>query len=590
MTPHPNRRFGFIWLWVLVPLVFTLWLSWKWTPNFPHADHWGLESGLLLDDAAGRVGWQTFAGQMNDSRYALPRLIHLQLAKATQWNLQIEAALCVLMGGGIAILAWWICRRTLTGRAADWTAALLSLLILSPHQSMNWNFGVQVCYLLTVGTALGTAAVFLTKWNLVRQTAAGIFLATLGCWSFAPGWLGWGLVIWGILGWARRTRLAAIVIALAATLAAMALNLVLYFRDYQFQEGIPLTQKLTQQWPAITHYFFNMMGAPFAEGWLRNNNAGRARMQDNLGPALSAVLLLWLGFLAVLHRRDLLRRTGSAPAWIWSGLAGWALLLVGLVSLARTGNVLSNAFASRYLAFSIWAWAAALILTQLLAPGRLRRILTGTGLLIFLWGYASGMLTGIRQMQKEGYTMRLLQGSLTMSSVAPEPLGLRGNTPEMHAMLPAVQRLDELGYIHPPLVRSPLVSDATIAENPFIEGNLVEITRDPLLKITGFAIDHRRGGPADCVVLSFQPDGGEEIWWTPITGRSLQPFKQFATQRGLTGEHARIGWVWESGQDPLNYQVVTPPARPCIIRAYALDGRTGIFYRLNGEMPLPPAP
>lgn len=181
MTPHPNRRFGFIWLWVLVPLLFTLWLSWRWTPNFPHADHWSLESGLLLDDAAGRVTWETFAGQMNDSRYLIPRLIHLQLAKATQWNLQIEAALCVLMGGGIAILTWWMTRRTLPGRAADWTAGLLSLLILSPHQDMNWNFGVQVCYLLTVGTALGTAAVFLTHWSLRRQTAAAILLATLGC-------------------------------------------------------------------------------------------------------------------------------------------------------------------------------------------------------------------------------------------------------------------------------------------------------------------------------------------------------------------------------------------------------------------------
>lgn len=586
-TPHPSRRFGYSWLWVLLPLCWTLWLSWKGTPNFPHADHWALESTMLLADADGTLNWGTMAEQMNDSRYLLPRVCHLLLARATHWNLQIEAAVCVLMGGGIAILTWWCVRRSLAGRTADGVAAGLSLLILSPHQTMNWNFGVQICYFLTVATGLGITAVFLTRWSLARQTAAGILTATAGAWSFAPGWLAWGLVIWGVLGWVRRSRALALATALLTVLAAIGLNAWIYFSGYAFQEGIPLSQKLLTQWHGILLYFMNTLGAPFAEGWLQSNNAGRARMQDLLAPLLSGILLLWLAALALWHRRDLLRRTGSTPSWMWAGLAGWSLLLTAVVSLARTGNTLSNAFASRYIAFTIWAWAAALILTFMLPPGRKRRYLLVPMTLLLLWGWLAGALTGVKQFQKDRYTMRLLQGALTMSAVAPEPLGLRGNDPMMHLILPRVERLDELGYLHPRLVRSQLVADAGVQESDLIEGKILDIAPGPPLRISGYAIDYRRHGPADSIVLSYQEAGGEEIWWTPITARVMEKsLKKKANAKGLEGEDARIGWVWEGGQKSSHYKTVTPPARPCTIRAYALDGITGTFYRLKGSLPL----
>ncbi|MDB6070428.1 MAG: hypothetical protein JWL81_1599 [Verrucomicrobiales bacterium] len=590
-TPHPNRRFGFLWLWVLVPLCYTLFLAWKWTPDFPHADHWGLESDLFLADSHGGLTWDLLADQKNDSRYVLSRLCYWWIGKATAWNLRVEAAICVLMGGGIAILAWWMARRTIPGRAADWTGALMSLLILSPHQAMNWNFGVQICYFLPIGAAVGISALHLTRLSLARQTAAGILLAMVATWSFAPGWLAWGLVIWGILGWLGRLRPAAVVLALIAVCAALGANAAFYFKNYIFQEGIPLTQKLAERGTEIAHYFLKMLGAPLAEGWLQPNQAARGAVLDRLSPTLSILLLVWIVFILNLHRRDLLRRRGASPAWAWIGIGGWSLLAVGMVSLARTGNVLSHPFASRYLAFTLWAWLAAFVLTLMLPPGKTRRILVPAGALLLLWGWAAGAATGVKQMHKDWNGMRLLQGALTLSAVAPEPQGLRGNDPAMHNWLPIVSRLDELGYLRPRLVRSPLVADAQVSSNPAIQGQIREIITSPTLSIHGHAIDPRRGGVADSIILSYQEEGGQEIWWTPVTARTMdKTSKKIAAAEGLEGEHARIGWIWEAGIDATHYQIVPLPARPCIIRAYVLDAETGKFHPLEGAIGYQPAP
>ncbi len=595
MSPAPHsspRRFGWVWLGVLVPLAFTLWLSWTWTPNFPRADHWGMESDLMVADPSQALSWNLLAQQFNDSRYVLSRLCFLALGKATGWNLQVEAAACVLMAGGIAVLAWWMARRSLPGRAADGAGALMALLILSPHQVMNWNFGVQICYFLPVGSAVATAAVFLTRWSLARQTLAGILIATLGSWSFANGWLTWGLVAWGVLGGYRRGGMRPVAVALFAVLLAVAANLLAYFHGYHFQESIPLSQKLAQRSGAIVHYFLNTLGAGLAEGWLQPNQAQRSQLLDRLAPPLALLALAWLGSLVLWHRRDLWQRGGASPAWMWIGLAGWSLLVVALVALARTGNVLSHPFASRYLAFSLWAWAAALVLSLMLPPGRPRRFLAISGSALLLWGWASGAATGIKQLHKDAYTMRLLHGTLTMALVAPEPQGLRANDPMMHLLLERLQRLDDLGYLQPPLVRSPLVSQATVRQDPAVEGQLLPIPPGSPPIISGYAIDHRRQGPADAVVLSLQPEGGPEIWWTPVSGRTLdKAFKKQANAQGLSGEHARIGWIWEASPNPAPYQIVTPPpALPCVVRAYALDTRSGTFYRLQGEQRLAPPP
>jgi len=61
-----------------------------------------------------------------------------------------------------------------------------------------------------------------------------------------------------------------------------------------------------------------------------------------------------------------------------------------------------------------------------------------------------------------------------------------------------------------------------------------------------------------------------------------------ANAKGMEGEDTRIGWIWEGGQDSTHYKTITPPARPCTIRAYVLDGITGTFFRLKGSLPLNP--
>jgi hypothetical protein len=264
-------------------------------------------------------------------------------------------------------------------------------------------------------------------------------------------------------------------------------------------------------------------------------------------------------------------------------------MLTGVVALARTGNVLSHQFSSRYLAFTLWIWIAALVLTLTLPAGRLRRILLGTGLCLMIYGWAVGVPPGIRSLQKDGYNMRLLQGSLTLAKVAPGPATLRRNDPWMHRILPDVSQLSDLGYIRPPLVESPFVSDAAVVPDPAIKGSLTGLSLLPHPTITGYAYDHRRQGPADAIILSLQPEGGQEIWWTPVTARRLdKDAKAIIKKLDLSGEHARIGWIWEFDSNPEGYRIVSPPtSHDVVVRAYVLDVRTGKFHPLSGEKILP---
>ena len=589
MTSFPHRsRFGFTWLWVLVPMLLTLGLSWTWTPDFPHADHWGLESDLMIAQAEGGVTWDLLATQKNDSRYVVSRLFFLWIGQATNWNLRVEAAMCVLMAGGIAVLAWWMVRRTVAGRLADLTGFFLALIILSPLQVMNWNFGVQICYFLPVAAAAGTAAVFMSRWDLARQTTAGIVFAMIASWSFASGFLVWGLVIWGVLGWLGRTHSRKVVWALGLTSLAMAGNVWFYFSGYHWPPGPSLREKLTSETWEVFRYFMDLLGAGFATGLPLGNQSRRLAIMALLAPVVAVALLAWIAVLLGTLRRELLRRTGSTPAWMWVGLGGWSMLLTGVIALARTGNVLSHQFSSRYLAFTVWAWIACLVLTLTLPAGRLRRVLLKAGLAVMILGWAAGVPVGIRAMQKEGYHMRLLQGSLTMSKVAPGPATLKRNDPQMHRILPDVQKLSARGYLRPPLVDSPLVADAAVVADPAIEGEITDLVVEPRLIVTGYAYDNRRQGPADSIVLSIQPDGGEEIWWTPVSSRSLaKQAKSLIKSHKLSGEHLRIGWRWEAGEDATGYNVVSLPTnRSCTVRAYVLDVRTGKFHPLPGEKTL----
>ena len=74
--------------------------------NIPYWDEWELIARLRLAWAAGTLGPLDLFAQHNDSRFALPQLLLLPLARLTHWDVRAEMLVTFATVGFISILLW----------------------------------------------------------------------------------------------------------------------------------------------------------------------------------------------------------------------------------------------------------------------------------------------------------------------------------------------------------------------------------------------------------------------------------------------------------------------------------------------------
>ena len=589
-----------LWLLPLTLCVFPAWMARMWTCEVPHADHWPVVVVPLFQWLDGTSLWTVIHQQVNDSRHDIPKLLHLLLARATQWNLRFESLCCVAIATATAgVTLWGIRRNHVCGPVSAWLLAIVSVaLLLSPQQWMNWTFGVQLCYMLVVFFTVATVAVLRSGLPLSwRAFIAGV-CAACASHCFLNGWFAWPL---GFVCLARELRRdaasrGAAVRALIVFSAMLVLTACIFFPGFKFgasteHMGDPMLDRAATNPAAVAKFFVSVLGAPFGDGWPARDRETRFDLSSNVAPCVGIVSLALLAFalVSILRHRaawDLRRGLPSFLFIIW-GLANAAAIAVG-----RTGVMASGPFESRYLAFTLW-FHIGLLSLLFRARGPLLAKLRIVWLAFVIYGYGIGFVQGVRDAARDYHRNEKMVTACAFRHVAVEPELLDSVWPGVGPVLiEMLDRLDSLGCLHVPLVKDVNLSGADLKKE---EAGLLErgSAVDAGVSLSGWAIDPVGKDLADAVVISMQPEGQPEKW--------LGIAQKRHPRLGVAGRHApralegRIGWEYRSttGQEKsmfsdkaVAFKPSKVPAGKVTLRAYVFDNGSGAVFPLSGSVEL----
>lgn len=588
------------WPWYLglCAVLAPLWIALRWSLIVPHADHWYVAALPWLSHLEGTPWSSLFHQQMNDSRLDAAQFLHFALASLTGMNTRAESVLCValaaLSGAGLA----WLWRKFRPGSAPlalvlTWFATALWL---TPDQTMNWMFGVQITYMLAVASSIGVVVSFQTNWPLAWRVLAGGACAIVATYSFAAGLAAWGL---GLACLAMedggvRFRARGWWAALAVWLVLATITLISYFEGYIAEAtnttDQPILVRLAEDPRSFMLYGLSLVGMPLSRGWAGWEREFTVDYSLSVSPWVGAVTLaLFFGVLAswAFHHR----RAWGRGQWVFLLVALWGLGIAALITLARTGIDASSPFQNRYLAFTLWFHVGLLALLAGL-PGRPWAWLRGVWLVVLAAGYVMGVAGGFDQAKRDEARYRTVAASAALRHAAPEPMWLDYLGPGLGPAL--VGHLDKLaahGCLHVPTVKSDLVSEARMAPGDWFVGSIrqhkVEKGRP---SITAWAVDKRRRDAVDAVVVSYQEEGQPERWLGMGQKRTVVP--NMAAKYRTSAVEDRIGWSYvhgegenqaflANGRNP--FQAKPLPQGRVTFRVYAFDTATGMFAPLKGS-------
>ncbi len=359
---------------LFLPLVFTGALVVRYVVDVPIQDEWSLVEDL--DKAsAGKWGWQDLVRSHNGHRIAVPRLILVGLALASDWRADYPQFLGIVFATWILALAWRALPPSTDAVATLAAAAFLGGLVASPNQWENWLWGIQMHLFLVVLLAMA-ALVFLSVGPLrprrVAFAAALTLVATLT--------QGAGLVLWPV---------GALVLAARGALAKSRVGFVLA-GSWAFTGALVVLAYLARLpgdagagEPSGWVFHHPVAGLRFALSLVGHSlvawNGAAYPPRDGGLAALVAALALVAGVL--LARRAL---RGAEPGASILPLA-WILWSVGVsaqIALGRATAGTPAALASRYVTLMLPFWIGLALLVLATAASWRRLALASLCVLI----------------------------------------------------------------------------------------------------------------------------------------------------------------------------------------------------------------
>jgi hypothetical protein len=358
-------------------------------------------------------------------------------------------------------------------------------------------------------------------------------------------------------------------------------NVLGYFHGYQSPPRSPQPLPAISQPGLHAEYFLTYLGTPFATGTALN---GR-----DVAPLVGACLLaLFAGaaFQVWRSRRD---KTLLGRALPWLMIAAFSLANVALTTLGRASFGVQQAMESRYVAYAILLPISLLPLGALLIqrlPAKTASRSTASSLFAgltaaFLLLHTLASLNCVAGWPAAKQVRRLHKAIVQTVNCVDQPKLINLVTPSVATFRETANTLNRLGYLHPPLLRSPAIASAG---DPRDEGHagFGEIrpappSADGEMIVEGWAILPERLEPADAVLLTCDtPEGMPLIFaLVPITGRRPDIV-------ATTGEPGYVtsGWQW------IVYASRLPPHAGAI-KAWAYDAGEARAYRLAGAVEWP---
>jgi hypothetical protein len=551
--------------------------------NVPYRDQWEGEAPLFIKMETGTIGIDDLFQQFNEHRIFFPRLIFCPLAKLTHWNVRAELAIIQLLAVLFAFNVWRIMRVTgwtCTG-LGFWLFFAANVLIFSPLDWENYLFGFQV------GFVLPAACFAACLWIPFATPAPTRFWATLlvclvCTFSVASGFTSWILTFPLLLHAGREEPWKKYATWWCVWLATFAASLILYFYGYVMPGSSPSLLDAFRHPIQAIQFWLIYLGFPFAYGTtLKYQDIAQISAAAMLSVLVWAVVYIWR------RRNDSALVTRCLP---WLMMIASGLINAAITTIGRTGFGIGEALTSRYMIFAIslpigLSFLAATIFQDIRQRTTSDQTLTRTGSSLASLASALALLhvlgwlffaTSWSDIERLHLTAKALVETINL---ADEPDLLKFY---VHANVPPLRdtanKLDQIGFLNPGLIKSNLVSEIAASCPPgqcgaIEQAKQIEGKQDV---VVGWAVLPGKKRPADAVLLCYDDAKGQPIIFA--VSDVDQPRNDIA-QKLSSDSYSEAGWekTFDSKRLPPGASSITGWAFDAeAVRAYPLDGKVNL--------------
>jgi hypothetical protein len=588
------------WLWLALaaaPALLPMWMIDHYGVDVHYWDEWGSTiAGFFVKVHQHQATFHDFVRQHNEHRILIPRLFLLLLNEFTQWNnvqtllagwgMVCATSLLILVlihqtddsGAGVETASR--ASRRLSGRTI-FLWFLCNVLIFTPGQSENWLWGVIVINLMP--TLLIVMAVALARRGKLSalKLAACILLASMATFSSGNGILAWP-VVGMVLFWPRdelsggRWRPMVTV-----WIAACLINAILYRVGYvEPKHG----ENLAQHTAPLTLLLYNLifMGNMFVQ----STDMPIQTLSAVIGSTFLAAFIgaiAWLLYAWKEKDRDLCDRM-----IVWIAIGSFGICSGFIASLFRAGYGQQQALSPRYVSYSVYLPVSLINLLPLMFGSLRRRIgarpeglwaqIPAALATALVMGQAICLPRWLDTFQSVNEIRREAKAGVLLINILPDNPDLTYNVSDDPDLPQTVRALNDMGYLHPPLItsaRADLIVAKEGSGDPVV-GHLdkIDISNPNNTVVTGWAVHKIAQTPADSVFLTYDDGVSGPIIFAPAAVL-MRDDDLVNKMRNL--DYLRCGWGAEFSP------AILPAGKVLEIRAWALDTETGLAYPLDGS-------
>ncbi len=576
---------GLLLLMAISPAILPLYQILHWGIDVPYWDQWDKDfAGIYVKAHQGQLTFSDLAAQHNEHRPLVPRVAFLAIDSLSHGNVVVEMIVQWLVVCVISGLIFWLHHiNSPDSKNGIFLWFLANLVIFSPTQMENWLWGIG---LINVMPALFTLAAILSARSglgLWVRTALVITLSAAATWTSGSGVLSWvlaGMVLLWSDSWQELKSKRWIG---AALVAGFVLNVALYFTGYT-SPGPSGDASQPRGLLVFVNYLLLYAGSLFSL-------CSHFSIQTNASACGLLMLLLLAGGLvhfayAWRWRRDL---EFCRRLLVWYAVAGYAVLNGMIIAAARVGLGTDSALSSRYIAFSVYLPIALVFLIPMISwdlASRFRGIQIFRPALatLLIVGWILGLPQAMQMSQNMSSARRATKASVLLVKVLPNnPMISSLVFPQPKVVQDYAPVLNQMGYLHPPLIESNNVSLLRPADAPSnaIAGQFERAFESGKANITltGWAISPRHHRPADGVLLCYNNDKGEP---TIFALAAVRIAREDRPEVQKDRAYRVCGWGVE-----LPVADLPPWPRSLFITAWALEVDTGKAYPLEGSITIP---
>lgn len=585
---HLKSLIPFTFILALLPTIILGLLILNNTVNVTFWDQWEVVN-VLEAFHQGKLSFQTFFSQQNESRLAFPKIFFLFLAQLTHWDVRYEMLASFLLACLLSHNIYRLSRFTLNVSQLESLLILFlsNLLIFAPIQYDNWLWGIQLIVFIPISCVTLCVVTSYSTLSSKSKFLICASLCTISTFSYANGIIAWVLV-YPILSISESWKWKDIFknkLLLGRWIFCFSVNSIVYFYDYKKPSYHPSFFYSLQHPFLALEYFLSFLGSPFRFSTTQGDII--------LAATLGAVLLL----LFIFSNIYLVFFTDSKSAYKtigWQAIGGYALMSALLTTLGRVGFGVEQSLSSRYTTFSLYlAVGVVHLVAMTLTEWRNKKFIRDGNLwlntnrfiyILFVIFFILHLIVSVLSAQGMAHIrhQRLRAKScIQMINFVSNDDCLKTSYPIPEQVKQRATFLNSIGFLNPKLAKSNRVEDiADVLQSNFDNGwfdGLSNVDND-IYGASGWAILPQRREPADAVILAYENTQTNSIMFKiAYVGDKREDVAKVLKHNA----YRHSGWHTTFSKTEI-------PARDTLkINAWALDATTGKAYKLHGSHSIP---